>query len=88
MAVRMPSPLCRGLWLGATQLKRATFKARFASTSRYATSFSSASTTSPDCNVDGAGVKRLRPMGKYARRGLADILVVKEGRAIFPRGEE
>jgi hypothetical protein len=32
---------------------------------------------------DTKGELRFRKMGKYARPGLADILVVKDGRAIF-----
>lgn len=32
---------------------------------------------------DRTGALQFRKMGKYARHGLADILVVKDGRAIF-----
>ncbi len=32
---------------------------------------------------DGEGSLRVRKMGKYARPGPSDILVVKDGRAIF-----
>lgn len=37
----------------------------------------------PGLYIDGGGQKRFRKMGKYARAGLADILVVKNGHAIF-----
>jgi hypothetical protein len=37
----------------------------------------------PGLYIDASGQKRFRKMGKYARVGLADILVVKDGHAIF-----
>jgi hypothetical protein len=37
----------------------------------------------PSSYIDHTGAKRFRKMGKYARLGLADILTVKDGKAIF-----
>jgi hypothetical protein len=37
----------------------------------------------PGLYMDATGQKRFRKMGKYARHGLADILVIKDGRPIF-----
>jgi hypothetical protein len=37
----------------------------------------------PSFYIDHTGAKRFRKMGKYARLGLADILAVKDGKAIF-----
>jgi hypothetical protein len=53
------------------------------STFRSARSFSSALTTIPAFYIDAAGRKQFRKLGKYARAGMADILAVKEGKAIF-----
>ena len=33
--------------------------------------------------IDGRGQKQFRSLGKYARRGMADILAVKLGRTFF-----
>jgi hypothetical protein len=37
----------------------------------------------PGLYVDASGQKRFRKMGKYARLGLADILAVRDGKAMF-----
>jgi hypothetical protein len=37
----------------------------------------------PGLYIDTGGTKRFRKMGKYARRGMADILVIKDGRPTF-----
>src|SRR5258708_211470 len=37
----------------------------------------------PGLYIDATGNKRFRKMGKYARPGLADILVIRSGQAAF-----